>query len=512
MAGNKGHEFSATPTATSTLHEEINHDVMSSSNNEKGSIDKKPADTEERNVAAVDIEHVRVENDPRKWSRRRKNFILANIASAALIATMGINIYNPAIDSIKAALHATDQEISLTLSVFILMQGTTPLLWSAISEIQGRKIVYLVSISLYVIGCGVAGSSRSIGLLLAMRILQAIGDIFEPHERGTVVGIYYATPLLGPSLGPLIGGAATQLLSWRATFYFLCIFAGVSLCSFIFFKDTFRRERSLSYQSALRHLLKEREGKLRRQNEDAGGKNQSPVRDLEANNSNSQPSINEIRLGLKEINPIQPIGEVLRRRNNLSILFPSVYEPTSSDPLKSDDIWIGLVLLTFGIGSVAGSLLGGRWSDHVLKKCRERKGDKASSEDRLESTKPMMFVLPPALIAYAWMAEKHVDIAGICVALFFVGLSSITLAYIVDANVGRSSTAVATNSFCRGLAGFVAAEVAVPLQDALGDGGLYTIWAGIMAFSSLIILLTIRKGGAWREQAIEREKRHREQE
>lgn len=45
-------------------------------------------------------------------------------------------------------------------------------------------------------------------------------------------------------------------------------------------------------------------------------------------------------------------------------------------------------------------------------------------QDRLESTKFMMFVLPPSLIAYAWMAEKHVNIAGISVALFVVGFSS----------------------------------------------------------------------------------------
>jgi len=44
------------------------------------------------------------------------------------------------------------------------------------------------------------------------------------------------------------------------------------------------------------------------------------------------------------------------------------------------------------------------------------------------------------------------------------------LAYIVDSNMGRSSTAVATNSAFRGLFAFVATEVAVPLQDALGDG------------------------------------------
>ena len=87
---------------------------------------------------------------------------------------------------------------------------------------------------------------------------------------------------------------------------------------------------------------------------------------------------------------------------------------------------------------------------------------------------------------------------------------SSTLAYIVDANIGRSSTAVATNSSFRGLGGFIAAEIAAPLQDSIGDGGLYTMWAGLMVLSELILLLALWKGGKWREMAIERELRNAE--
>ena len=88
---------------------------------------------------------------------------------------------------------------------------------------------------------------------------------------------------------------------------------------------------------------------------------------------------------------------------------------------------------------------------------------------------------------------------------------SSTLAYIVDANTGRSSTAVATNSSFRGIAGFIAAEIAAPLQDSIGDGGLYTMWAGLMVLAELILLLVLWKGGKWREAAIERELRARNQ-
>jgi Na+/melibiose symporter-like transporter len=86
---------------------------------------------------------------------------------------------------------------------------------------------------------------------------------------------------------------------------------------------------------------------------------------------------------------------------------------------------------------------------------------------------------------------------------------STTLAYIVDSNPGRSSAAVATNGCFRGVAAFVFTEAAVPLQDSMGDGGLYTLWAGILVLCELLFLLVQLRGGAWREAADERERARR---
>ena len=45
-----------------------------------------------------------------------------------------------AINDIKRDLHATESEIALSLSIFIIVQGGSPLFWSAVSEIKGRKV------------------------------------------------------------------------------------------------------------------------------------------------------------------------------------------------------------------------------------------------------------------------------------------------------------------------------------------------------------------------------------
>ncbi|OJA19746.1 hypothetical protein AZE42_11231 [Rhizopogon vesiculosus] len=121
-----------------------------------------------------------------------------------------------------------------------------------------------------------------------------------------------------------------------------------------------------------------------------------------------------------------------------------------------------------------------------------------------------MIWLPPSIIGYAWVCQERVDAAAVCLMLFLSGFFSIwiytsTLAYVVDANVGRSSTAVAANSSFRGLFAFVAAEIAVPLQNSMGDGGLYTLWAVMMVIAECMILVVLYKGRKWREAGIEQE-------
>lgn len=97
-----------------------------------------------------------------------------------------------AINDIERDLHATTNEIALSLSLFILVQGNFPLIWFAISEIKGRKFVYIFSMivrssfvqqtpdlntfQIFTIGSAVGGASMSIGVLICMRMFQGAGS------------------------------------------------------------------------------------------------------------------------------------------------------------------------------------------------------------------------------------------------------------------------------------------------------------------------------------------------
>lgn len=187
----------------------------------------------------LDIEHAEVADDPRQWSKSRKvsdipgysrppvldrNKKSLTFASAVChrrndirsvddcwsgrqhlqpyayakrcIDKLRTYFYTPpaAIAEIESDLHASAGQLSLTLSLFILIQGGFPLIWSSVSEIQGRKvraclhqasvhvtnltllqIVYLISIALCMVGCIVAATAKTINVLIGMRCLQAAG-------------------------------------------------------------------------------------------------------------------------------------------------------------------------------------------------------------------------------------------------------------------------------------------------------------------------------------------------
>lgn len=151
---------------------------------------------------------------------------------------------------------------------------------------------------------------------------STLADIYEPAERGSKIGLFYAVPLIGPSLGVVLGGALTQCFNWRAIFWFLAIVAGFIFILFLLLlKDTFRRERSSTYQALLRKRQQLREQKPNPPIV-VGASVVLPT--LVSNTpSPTSVSLHEIKLSFMDVNPLTPLLLILRQLNNLAILFPS---------------------------------------------------------------------------------------------------------------------------------------------------------------------------------------------
>jgi MFS family permease len=171
-----------------------------------------------------------------------------------------------------------------------------------------------------------------------------LADVYEPFERGTKLGIFYAAPLLGPALGPILGGLLAQEFSWRASFWLLAVYLGANLVLFVFFfRDTFRKERSFTYQRVLASrrctapkrssVVSDPAHELDSQSkgEAAVTTEEATVTTGEASGPSAGPTATvaipqagtELTLSLKDVNPFPPLLLILKRRNNVAALIAS---------------------------------------------------------------------------------------------------------------------------------------------------------------------------------------------
>ncbi|KAI9639325.1 major facilitator superfamily domain-containing protein [Dioszegia hungarica] len=393
----------------------------------------------------------------------------------------------------------------------------------------------------------------------------SLADMFEVHERGQKLGVFYGMPLVGPAIGPLIGGGLGSAFGWRSALYFLAAYAAVVGLLFLAFPDTWRRERSRVYQKAMEDAVKraihndEAKDKKRARKisrglsstattppttgfpspatsrrgsmvdvSSGGGADVAVAVDEEKGQvvvkrkwwQFGKPKVEEehekIKPGWRDVNPFPTMLSIFRQPTNAVVLFASgilfaaqytiVYTASitlAAAPYSYNALNIGLVILSFGAGSMVGSIGGGRYSDIILRKLKERNCGVSQPEMRLKSTIPAVPLVVASFLAYGWTADRKVHISATVVTLFFCGLTLMmiyasTLAYLVDSNPGRSAGAVSCNSFVRGSLGCILSQVAIPIQNAIGDGGLYSIVAGLLAISTACLLFIAANGEKWR--------------
>ena len=141
------------------------------------------------------------------------------------------------------------QEVAiLTISLFVAGYCIGPLLWGPLSEVIGRRKVFIATFTFYTgfqVGCAL---SRNTASILIFRLLGGIfaaaplsnsgalmSDIWDAGTRGEALAYFALAPFAGPTLGPLVSGfMAVSGVDWRWVFWLLAIFAGVCLVLVVF--------------------------------------------------------------------------------------------------------------------------------------------------------------------------------------------------------------------------------------------------------------------------------------
>lgn len=109
------------------------------------------------------------------FSKRRKRFIVGLVALAAWFSTLSSFIYYPAISLVAKDLHLSITDVNLSITTYMAMSAIAPSILGDASDIYGRRLVYVITLSMYLIAnIGIATQSSFSGLLL-LRMLQSAG-------------------------------------------------------------------------------------------------------------------------------------------------------------------------------------------------------------------------------------------------------------------------------------------------------------------------------------------------
>ena len=107
--------------------------------------------------------------DPRRW------FALWLLAIAEFVVILDATIINVALPSISRNLHVSTDSLSWVVSAYILAFGGTLLLGGRLSDLFGRRRLFVIGLCLFAAASLAGGLSRSLGELIAFRALQGLG-------------------------------------------------------------------------------------------------------------------------------------------------------------------------------------------------------------------------------------------------------------------------------------------------------------------------------------------------
>ncbi|HWB66106.1 MAG TPA: MFS transporter, partial [Mycobacteriales bacterium] len=159
--------------------------------------------------------------------------VLAICCMSLLIVGMDNSIVNVALPSIHRQLHASVSGLQWTVDAYTLVLGSLLLLAGSTADRLGRRRTFQTGLVVFVTGSLLCSLAPSLGWLVAFRMVQAVGgsmlnpvamsiitNVFtDPKERARAIGVWGAMSGLSIGLGPLVGGALTDSLGWRAIFW-----------------------------------------------------------------------------------------------------------------------------------------------------------------------------------------------------------------------------------------------------------------------------------------------------
>src|SRR4051795_2015550 len=159
------------------------------------------------------------------WTFAITSIALFMVTLDNLVVTMGL-------PSIRVDLGASIENLEWTVNAYTLTFAVLLLTGAALGDRFGRRRMFVIGLGIFTVASAAAALAPSTGALIAARALQGAGaaiitpltltllsTAFAPEKRGLAIGAWSGISGLGVALGPLVGGAVVDGISWHWIFW-----------------------------------------------------------------------------------------------------------------------------------------------------------------------------------------------------------------------------------------------------------------------------------------------------
>ncbi|HWF53647.1 MAG TPA: MFS transporter [Solirubrobacteraceae bacterium] len=165
-------------------------------------------------------------------SSHRRGWTLGIVSLGLFMVVLDNLVVNVALPSIRRDFGASVQSLEWVVSAYVLSFAVLLLTGAALGDRFGRKRMFVAGIALFTVSSAAAAIAPTAGLLIAARAAQGVGaaistpltltliaQAFPPEQRGLALGVWSGVSGIAVALGPLVGGAMTQIGSWHWIFW-----------------------------------------------------------------------------------------------------------------------------------------------------------------------------------------------------------------------------------------------------------------------------------------------------